>query len=1099
MPPPARFVVGTLIALCLSVGAGPALPSAARTTSTSSAVTAAQPDNPIVVENRQAGTFGWLPGPNAAGDATGQIKGYWSATSVRQNETITLYVTVNPSQTYALDIYRLGWYQGTGARLRLHEGSLSGTTQSPCVPDATTGLIACDWSASYTLSVPSDWTSGVYLGLLTNAQGFQNYVLFVVRDDRPAPFLYQQNIMTNQAYNNYPNDGRTGKSLYTYNSYGANTISGETRAVKVSFDRPYADFGFPQADEMEFIRWIERMGYDVTYSTNVDTHADGASLRNHKAFLSVGHDEYWSKEIFDAIEGARDAGVNLAFFAADTGSVQVRFEPSASGLPNRVMICYKSAAIDPVNGPTTTVAFRSPPVNRPEQALRGVMAFVGGMVTSGTLPDYVVTNSSHWIYAGTGLKDGDTVARIVGYEMDRYDSQFAPPNSPNWTLLSHSPFTNYQGNASYANSSIYQAPSRAWVFSSGTISWSRALDGFWHGSADPRIQQVTANLFSAFLNGAPEVQGLALSAPAAATAGTAFTVTVTAVDGQGAPVASYDGTIHFTSSDTSPGVVLPPDSTLSGGTGTFTITLAGTGSQTVTVSDAARSLSATATVVVSSAPRAEQLRISGPATATAGDAFSVTVSAVDGQGNPVPSYSGTIHFTSSDTAAAVRLPPDAALSGGQGTFNVTLTTAGAQTVTASDVASSLPSATASLTVGARAADHLALTTSASPASGSSFPFTVTSLDGFGNTDTAYAGKVRFTSSDTLPGVVLPPDSTLASGQGTFTATLVAPGSQTITGTDVGTPGISGTMSVAVAQTVRSLKVTAPATATAGAAFSVTVVAADARGDPVTGYGGTVHFASSDTSAGVSLPPDSPLTNGQRTFTVRLTRAGPQTLTVSSADGALTTTTNVAVSAAPATRLIVSTATPTPTAGTSLSFSVIAQDQFANTDLAYAGRVHFSSTDTSATVVLPADSTLVNGQGTFTATLTKAGPQTITATDKVVAAVTGNVAVTVQPAAAAKLTLGAPNSARAGQSFPVTVTLTDQFGNVASGYRGAVHFTSSDLLPTVVLPADYRFTAADAGAHSFSVTLWTIGGQTITVRDTVNAALSDSHSVSVGLL
>src|SRR5438034_1278072 len=165
----------------------------------------------------------------------------------------------------ARDIYRLAWYQGTGARLRLHEGSLSGTTQSPCVPDATTGLIACDWSASYTLSVPSDWTSGVYLGLLTNAQGFQNYVLFVVRDDRPAPFLYQQNIMTNQAYNNYPNDGRTGKSLYTYNSYGANTISGETRAVKVSFDRPYADFGFPQADEMEFIRWIERMGYDVTY------------------------------------------------------------------------------------------------------------------------------------------------------------------------------------------------------------------------------------------------------------------------------------------------------------------------------------------------------------------------------------------------------------------------------------------------------------------------------------------------------------------------------------------------------------------------------------------------------------------------------------------------------------------------------------------------------------------------------------------------------------------------------------------------------------------------------------------------------------------
>src|SRR5207244_1932842 len=216
----------------------------------------------------------------------------------------------------------------------------------------------------------------------------------------------------------------TRKNQVIYNSYGANTMTGETRAVEVSFDRPYAGLGFPQADEMEFIRWIERMGYDVTYSTNVDTHANGASQRNHKAFLSVGHDEYWSKEVFDAIEGARDAGVNLAFFAADTGSVQVRFEPSASGSANRVMICYKSTSLDPVSGPTTTVAFRSPPVNRPEQTLRGVMT--GGLLTSGPLADYVVTNSSHWMYAGTGLEDGDTVAGIVGYEMDRYFPQYPP-------------------------------------------------------------------------------------------------------------------------------------------------------------------------------------------------------------------------------------------------------------------------------------------------------------------------------------------------------------------------------------------------------------------------------------------------------------------------------------------------------------------------------------------------------------------------------------------------------------------------------------------------------------------------------------------------
>ena len=174
-------------------------------------------------------------------------------------------------------------------------------------------MIACNWTPGYTLTVPSDWTSGVYGAMLTNDQGYQNFVMFVVKDGRPAPFLYQQSVTTDQAYNNYPNDGRTGKSLYGFNSYGANTVSGTTAAVKVSFDRPQADSGMGNFYkwEMNFIRWLEQSGYDVTYSTNIDTHANGAELLNHKAFLSVGHDEYWTKEMRDAVELARDSGVSL--------------------------------------------------------------------------------------------------------------------------------------------------------------------------------------------------------------------------------------------------------------------------------------------------------------------------------------------------------------------------------------------------------------------------------------------------------------------------------------------------------------------------------------------------------------------------------------------------------------------------------------------------------------------------------------------------------------------------------------------------------------------------------------------------------------------
>src|SRR5207245_750847 len=209
---------------------------------------------------------------------------------------------------------------------------------------------------------------------LINADGYQNYVTFVVRDGRPAPFLYQWSVATDQAYNNYPNDGRTGKSLYTYNSYGAKTVSGDTRAVKVSFDRPFLGLGVGGffAWEIFFVRWLERSGYDVTYSTDIDTHANGGELKRHKAFLSVGHDEYWSKEMFDAAEAARDTGVNLGFFNANAVYWQVRFEPSAAGVANRVMVCYRDAAIDPVHARTTTTQWRHRPRSRPAHALLGL-------------------------------------------------------------------------------------------------------------------------------------------------------------------------------------------------------------------------------------------------------------------------------------------------------------------------------------------------------------------------------------------------------------------------------------------------------------------------------------------------------------------------------------------------------------------------------------------------------------------------------------------------------------------------------------------------------------------------------------------------------
>src|SRR5207247_6035851 len=249
--------------------------------------------------------------------------------------------------------------------------------------------------------------------------------------------------------------------------------------------------------------------------------------------------------------------------------------------------------------PTTTVQWRQPPVNRPEQTLRGIQANLTFVRSNA---DYVVTNSSHWVYAGTGFKDGDTVPGLVGYELDRFWPNFPPPNALSQTMLSQSPFTDVDGKPNHANSSIYQAPSGAWVFSAGTMSWSWGLENFFSNVADARIQRTTANILNAFLNDAPVVDHLSVTAPATVTPGQAFTLTVTAVNAQGNPVDGYTGTVHFSSSDTAPGVVLPADSTLTNGQGTFSLTLAIRGPQTVTVADAANSLSTTVTVIVASAP-----------------------------------------------------------------------------------------------------------------------------------------------------------------------------------------------------------------------------------------------------------------------------------------------------------------------------------------------------------------------------------------------------------------------------------------------------------------------------------------------------------------
>jgi hypothetical protein len=451
--------------------------------------------NPVLAENALPGTPNWqIPSAlrSTSSDLTHLIEGYANLTSVNKGDPITFYVNVQPVQSYSINIYRLGWYQGIGARLLQQVSGLNGVAQPACPPDPTTGLIECAWSPSYTLTVPPTWTTGVYIARLDRQDGYAGYMIFVVRDDTStAPYLFQSSVTTFEAYNSWG-----GKSLY--GSSGATEYVTTDRAYQVSFDRPYTYYrGAAEFLQREYpmVRWLEHQGYNVAYATDIDTHEQPAMLLQHRAFLSVGHDEYWSKQMRDNVEAALHAGVSLGFFGGNEMYWNIRLGPSPLG-PDRIITCYKSASLDPLaaSDPSdATVQWAQPPLNRPENAVTGMN--YGGTVQN-YVPGYslVVTNSSAWPYAGANVADGTVIPQMVGYEYDQVVNNGNTP--PGLIVLASSSVTKDTGQADVANTTVYTALSGAIVFTAGTVQWDYGLDPWTEGPADPRIQQITANVLA---------------------------------------------------------------------------------------------------------------------------------------------------------------------------------------------------------------------------------------------------------------------------------------------------------------------------------------------------------------------------------------------------------------------------------------------------------------------------------------------------------------------------------------------------------------------------------------------------------------------------
>lgn len=506
--------------------------------------------NAILRENSQPGSpraeWDIVPPERFEGDTSGmdtgnaRIQGFATDISANRGERIRFKIkTEPPAERYRLDIYRMGYYGGAGARrvATVQPTASLPQRQPDDLFDDATGLIDCgNWHESAHWDIPGDATSGIYLAKLIRDDSMPavNHIIFVVRDDAgQSEILFQTADTTWQAYNLYGD-------ICLYRRPGHPI----RRAYKVSYNRPFRtrvdnvrgiDFikDWVLNAEYPMVRFLERNGYDVSYCTGVDTDRAGERLRDHKVFLSVGHDEYWSGQQRANVEAARDAGVHLAFLSGNDVYWKTRWEPSIDGsaTPRRTLVCYKetrdSAKLDPLPD-VWTGTWRddrfSPPADGgyPENALIGTIFMVNNdyNLRAITVPSTFARQRLWRNTAVAELADGATVtlgAGTLGWEWNTDDDNgFRPAGlvrlsatTVDGVPVSHdagTPAGFYPDRATH-HTTLYRRPNGALVFSAGTINWAwgldaehelqrREADGTLRYPANHAMQQITVNLLA---------------------------------------------------------------------------------------------------------------------------------------------------------------------------------------------------------------------------------------------------------------------------------------------------------------------------------------------------------------------------------------------------------------------------------------------------------------------------------------------------------------------------------------------------------------------------------------------------------------------------
>jgi hypothetical protein len=466
----------------------------------------------IIAENKRPGTTAWQI---SGAPANGYIEGFANTTYASVGETVGLYVSTS-APLFQVVAYRMGWYQGDGARQIWSSPEIPGQVQPACPLTPTVNMVSCDnWTLSLDVPITSAFMQGDYLFKLIGSDNEQAYVLMTIWDpNSTAAYLLMARSLTEEGWNTFG-----GYSYYQGEGpcpAGAPSYPVCNRARVVSFDRPYA-LGNGASDfltnEFPLVEYMEENGLDVAYCTDITVDEYPNTVLQHRALLSPGHDETWTYNEREAAQTALNDGVNIVFFGAASVLRHSRLQPSPLG-PDREEVDYRDQDEDPLNGTgdplqVTGNTWSSPPTNWPETGFVGEV--YSGYLNVGQTVPFVVEDASAWIFKGTGLHDGSTLARVVASDIDHIDPSAAMPS--NIQILGHSPvplsevYTNQGqwGGYSYSDMTYYTDPtSEGGVFDTGTVNWIDKLAPCPAGIPDcpaVTVGQITGNLLWLFGQG----------------------------------------------------------------------------------------------------------------------------------------------------------------------------------------------------------------------------------------------------------------------------------------------------------------------------------------------------------------------------------------------------------------------------------------------------------------------------------------------------------------------------------------------------------------------------------------------------------------------